>query len=571
MARWQRLLPIIGQLKHYRWRADGAQDAMAAVLVTAMLIPQALAYALLAGLPVQTGLYASIVPLFLYALLGSSRTLSVGPMAVTSLMSAHMIASAQQQLGIDAIHAAMVYALMSGFFLLLLGLLRFGFVAKLIAQPVMGGFNNASVLVIVWPQLWLINDVHSHANFTSIGNQFHPWATVLGIATLLILLLGKYGLPRMLSRYMSPSHAQQWAKTIPLWVVVAAMLAGALGWLPADKLNTVGAFSAGLPTWQWPELTLSIVQFFALPAALMALVIYVNAISVGHVLAARHQHQINPNQELIGLGAANIGAAISGAFPVTGGFSRSAVNDDAGARSQMASIFTASLMLLSVLWLAPWFGHLPKTILAAMIIVSVGGMFDATLFKKLWLFDRGEWLVMMATFIAALMWRVDIGIVVGIVASFTLLISRSAKPHMAEIGRLPDSESFRNVRHYQVTTWPQIVSLRIDENWQFFNHQYISEAILQHVEHKPEVKHVIIQCHGSNAFDYSAALALITLHQDLALRGISLSLSEVKQPVWRQLNKLALPQALRQHVYLTHHQAIIAALQTEHSNPSDLS
>ncbi len=339
-------------------------------------------------------------------------------------------------------------------------------------------------------------------------------------------------------------------------------MASLSGWLPQGALDTVGTIPPGLPTWQWPPLSTTALRFFALPAVIMALVIYVNAISVGQVLAARHQDKLNPNQELIALGAANVSAAFSGAFPITGGFSRSAVNDDAGARSQMAGIFTAMLMAAATVWLAPVFGALPKTVLAAVIITSVIGMFNTTVFRQLWQYSRGEWLVMMATLAAALLWRVDIGIAVGVLASFALLISRSAKPHMAEIGRLPNSESFRNIRHFNVTTWPHLVSIRIDDGLQFFNHQHIAETIQQRVHTQASLRYVVLQCHGINHIDYSGAQALLQLQRDLARQNITLVLSEIKMPVQQQLDKLHFRRHFDGHIFLTHNQAVEAILAT---------
>lgn len=549
-------------LRHYRWREDGWPDALAALLVTAMLIPQALSYALLAGMPLETGLYASILPPVAYALFGSSRSLSVGPMAVTSLMTANIIHAANLQLGIPPVQAATLYALLSGLFLLLLGILRFGFVAKLISTPVLAGFNNASVLVIVLPQLWLLADAAPWAPLHTAANVWRGPALWIGLGALLTLWLGRHYLPRWLQGGLSTQSAQQWSKATPLLLVAISILAASAGWLPAS-VHRVGFIPQGLPDWHWPLLSWHTWQFFVLPAALMALVIYVNAIAVGQALAQRHGDTINPNQELLGLGSANVAAAFSGGFPVTGGMSRSAVNDDAGARSQMASLFTAALMAAAALWLAPLFAHLPKTILAAIIIASVGGMFQAAIFRQLWQYSRGEWGVMMATFLTALLWRVDLGIAVGMLASFALLISRSAKPHLAEIGRLPDCESFRNIHHFEVITWPHILSLRIDAGLQFFNHDYICTSVLQRLQAQPGIRHVVLQCHGINTVDYSGARALLQLRLQLAAQGIGLTLSEVKIPVKRQLERLSPPANWHQSLFLTHHQAIQTILASD--------
>lgn len=549
------VFPILGWLRGYRWHEQGWQDALAAVMITAMLIPQSLSYALLAGMPVQAGIYASILPLLAYAVFGTSSTLSVGPMAVTSLMSASTIAAAQRQLGVDAFTAAAVFALITGGFLLLMGLLRLGFVANLMSVPVLSGFTNASVIVIIWPQLRQLADVPPHGSW----HNGHVVALLVGMVAVALLWWGKARLPGLLARIMPEKHAGSWSKTMPLLVLVATGLFSYFGGL-ADHLNIVGTVPAGLPALRLPDAGWPVWRYFLVPSLLMALVVYVSAISVGQVLAARRGERIHPNQELVGLGAANVASAVSGAFPVTGGFSRSAVSYEAGAQTQMAAVFTALLMAASVLWLAPLFAPLPKSVLAAVVIVSVAGLFDSSVFRRLWRFHRGEWLVMMTTFAVSLLWRLDAGIAVGMLASFVLYIAQSVKPHMAEIGRLPGSESFRNVQNYAVETWPQILSLRIDDSLQFFNRDYLCESVLRQTADKPQVQQVILQCHGINAVDYSAAEALLKLNTQLAEKGIGLSLSEVKKPVMQQLEKLGLAETLNQQIYLTHNEAVEAAL-----------
>lgn len=547
--------PMLGWLPAYRWREQGWQDALAAVLITAMLIPQSLSYALLAGMPVQTGIYASILPLLAYAVFGTSSTLSVGPMAVTSLMSASAVVAAQQQLGIDAFTAAAVYALMTGGFLLLMGLLRLGFVANLMSVPVLSGFTNASVLVIIWPQLWQLADLPQHGNW----HDGHVMALSVGVAAVAALWWGKTRLPKLLARVMPLKYANQWSKTVPLLVLAATGLLSYFGGLE-QRLNVVGPVPAGLPMLGLPTADWPVWRYFLLPSLLMALVVYVSAISIGQVLAARRGERIRPNQELVGLGVANVASAVSGSFPVTGGFSRSAVSYEAGAQTQMAAVFTALLMAVAVLWLSPLFAPLPKSVLAAVVMVSVAGLFDGSVFRNLWRFHRGEWLVMMVTFAVSLLWRLDAGIAAGMLASFVLYIGQSVKPHMAEIGRLPGSESFRNVQNYEVETWPQILSLRIDDSLQFFNREYLCESVLRQTLDKPQLKQVILQCHGINVVDYSAAEALLKLNTQLAEKGIGLTLSEVKKPVMQRLEKLGLAEALAGRIYLTHNEAVEAVL-----------
>lgn len=558
MSTVRTLFPFLRWLSAYRWREDGWQDALAACIVTAMLIPQSLSYALLAGMPVQTGLYASILPLLFYAVFGTSSTMSVGPMAVTSLISASVIAATGQRLHVDAPTVAAAFAVITGSFLMLMSILRLGFLAKLMSAPVLAGFNNASVLVIIWPQLWQLADLKT----SQLSAQaFHPAALCIGLAAFDLLWLGKTHLPDLLARIMPKRHAANLSKAVPLLVLILAGLASRLTGLEHDslQLKTIGSIPPGLPHLNLPQAPWPVWQALLLPSFFMALVVYVSAISVGQVLAAKRGEKIEPNQELLALGAANIASGISGAFPVTGGFSRSAVSYEAGARTQLAAVFTAMMMAAAIGWFSHWFAPLPQTALAAIVLISVASMFDRTIFRRLWQYRRSEWGVMMITFFATLFWRVDAGIGLGMLASFVLSISQSIQPHMAEIGRLKRSESFRNVLNHEVETWPTILSLRVDENLQFFNQEYFVETVWNKLAERTAVRHVIIQCHAINAIDFSAAEALTKLNRQLAERGIALHLSEVKQPVRRQLDQLAhhLPP---ERIHLSHHQAVESIL-----------
>ena len=566
MSTLSRLLPCWVWLRHYQ-RRDWAADAVAAAIVTVMLIPQSLAYALLAGLPPQAGLYASILPLLAYAVLGSSRTLSVGPMAVTSLLTLAAVAEARQRLGMEPAQTALVLAALSGAFLLLLGWLRFGFIASLLSQPVLAGFNNASVFLIALPQLWVVlgwpsNGQQGLGMLMDLFRQpqpIHGLTALIGVAAWLLLWGSRRYLNRVLQAVgVSAYWADLTVKLVPMLAVLLGIVCSSQGRFAEQGVAVVGAIPAGLPHLAWPPLSWAAIQVLWLPALLLSLIAYVSSVSVGQILAARRRQSLNPNQELIALGGANLAAAFSGGFPVTSGFSRSAVNFDAGAQTQMSGVLTAIGIMLASVWLTPWLSQLPRAILAATIIVAVVAMFDWGVFGRMWRYQRQEFAVLCLTFAATLLWRVDMGLLVGVAASLLLLLSRMARPHIAEIGQLPGSESFRNVQRHAVHTEAAILSLRVDDSLLFFNSGYFVTEVLRRTEARPGVKHVVLQCHAVNAVDFTAVERLQELNRILQARGIGLHLSEVKGPVADRLQQTELWAALSGHVFLTHYAAVSA-------------
>jgi len=379
LPRLRALLPILDWLPSYS-KDDAANDGLAAVIVTLMLIPQSLAYAMLAGLPPQVGLYASILPLLAYAVLGTSRSLAVGPVAVVSLMSAAALGDLAAQGSAAYLQGAIALALLSGAMLLAMSALRLGFLANFLSHPVISGFITASAVVISVSQIKNILGVKAGGeSLPQILPEllhalpgFNPITLTIGLAALGFLFWARRGLkPRLRRAGLSARQADALARMGPVLTIVLGIAAVSLLGLDARGVQVVGLIPSGLPPFALPEFDLELWQKLALPALLISLVGFVESVSVGQTLAAKNRQSIDPNQELTALGAANIASALSGGYAVTGGFARSVVNFDAGAKTQMAGVFTAIGLLLATLLLTPLIAALPNAVLAATIIVAV--------------------------------------------------------------------------------------------------------------------------------------------------------------------------------------------------------
>jgi SulP family sulfate permease len=559
----QRYLPILQWLKHYN-RTALSSDVVAALIVTIMLIPQSLAYALLAGLPAQVGLYASILPLVAYALFGSSRTLAVGPVAVVSLMTAAAIA----QLGLtqlsDIIAAAMVLALLSGLILIVMGLLRLGMLANFLSHPVISGFITASGLLIAASQLRHILGIETEGHtLLSIGHsllanmpQLHIPTLLLGSGALFFLLaVRRYLKPWLQQLGFNPSLADMLSKAGPvLAVIVTTALTWALG-LEQQGVSVVGTVPAGLPQLSVPHFDAALWQQLALAAVLISVVGFVESVSVAQTLAAKRRQRIDPNQELLGLGSANIASAVSGGLPVTGGFSRSVVNFDAGAQTPAAGALTAVGIAIATLLLTPLMYFLPKATLAATIIVAVLSLVDLEALGRTWRYSRSDFAAMFATLLLTLLVGVEVGIGSGVVLSVLLLLYRTSKPHYAVVGRVAGTEHFRNVERVQVETDTRLLTLRVDESLYFANARYLEDLITEKVAANPAIEHLILMCPAVNGIDASALESLEAINQRLQDSGVQLHLSEVKGPVMDQLKRSHFLQQLSGQVFMSQYDA----------------
>lgn len=562
-------LPVLRWAQVYR-RQLFAADGVAALIVTLMLIPQSLAYALLAGLPAETGLYASMAPLVVYALFGSSNTLAVGPAAVTSLMTAAAIGTLTLGNGLSYAEAALWLALISGVMLLIMGVLRMGFVAHFLSHPVVTGFVSASGLLIAASQLKHLLGIplqgHSLIELLlsakeAIGH-FHPLTATIGVGVLVWLVLARRHLKSWLRRAgCSNLTADLGSKASPvLALLITTSLAWYLNW-SASGVKVVGVIPAGLPPFTWPtwhSQSWVMVKDLLVPALLIALVGFVESVSVGQSLAARRRERIHPNGELRALGLSNVAAGLSGGLPVTGGFSRSVVNFDAGARTPAAGLMTAFGLAGAALFLTPALHHLPQATLAATIVVAVMTLVDLSAFRRTWRYSHSDFIAMMLTFVLTLLVGVEAGLSAGVFASVLMLLYRSSRPHIATVGCVPGTEHYRNVLRHTVITHPAILGLRVDESLYFANARYLEDYLAAEIARQPEVRHVVLQCSAVNDIDASALESLEAINDRLSESGVQLHLSEVKGPVMDRLQRSEFVHHLSGRVFLTHHQAVQA-------------
>ncbi|MFZ4711178.1 MAG: SulP family inorganic anion transporter, partial [Zwartia sp.] len=558
--------PILTWGQQYN-RDTLVSDLLAATIVTIMLIPQGLAYALLAGLPPEAGLYASVAPLILYALFGTSRVLAVGPVAVVSLMTAAAISEQGALSGASPWAIAITLAFLSGALLLLMGLLKLGFLASFLSHPVISGFISASGLLIAASQLKTILGVRTEGQhffeiLSALARQLsqtHLLTLSIGLSTIIFLFWVRKGLKPLLERSgLGPRLADSLAKAGP--VVAIAVTLALTWWLDwqTQWVKIVGAVPQGLPPLTLPLWDPSLLKQLALPALLISVVGFAESVSVGQTLAAKRRQRIEPNQELIALGASNLSASLSGGFPVTGGFARSVVNFDAGAQTPAAGIYTAVGIALASLFLTPALYFLPQATLAATIIVAVLSLVDLTIFKRTWQYSKADFAAALSTLVVTLTLGVELGLVTGVAVSLTLFLYRTSRPHIAEVGLVPGTEHFRNVLRHTVLVNPAIVSLRVDESLYFANSKALEDQINEAVATRPRLQHVVLLCSAINDIDASALESLELIEARLLSAGIALHLSEVKGPVMDRLKHTHFLQQLSGQVFLTHYQAIQA-------------
>jgi len=562
----KRYLPILTWSRDYN-RDAFISDAVAAVIVTIMLIPQSLAYALLAGLPAEMGLYASILPLVAYAVFGTSRALAVGPVAVVSLMTAAAIGNLGLTDAASVALAAGTLAFMSGALLTVMGVMRLGFLANFLSHPVIAGFITASGLLIATSQLKHIFGVETHGHtlpqilgslLSHLGDMSLP-TLVIGVSTTAFLFWVRKGLkPMLLGFGLKPRLADLGAKAGPVAAVAVTTLAvwglGLQNW----GVKIVGAVPQGLPPLTMPSFSPSLWSDLFVSAVLISVIGFVESVSVAQTLAAKKRQRIEPDQELIGLGTSNIAAAVTGGYPVTGGFARSVVNFDAGAETPAAGAFTAIGILLAALLLTPLLYFLPKATLAATIIVAVLSLVDFSLLKRAWGYSKVDFAAVAATILLTLGFGVEIGVSAGVLISISLHLYATSRPHVAEVGLVPNSQHFRNIHRHAVETLPHVVTLRVDESLYFANARFLEDYVSARVVCDEPLSDVILMFSAVNEVDLSALESLEALNLKLKDMGIRLHLSEVKGPVMDRLKRSHFLADLTGHVYLSQYDAWIA-------------
>ncbi|MEO6279120.1 SulP family inorganic anion transporter [Roseateles sp.] len=549
------------------WRADLIAGAIVAVL----LIPQSLAYAMLAGLPPQVGLYASLLPLLAYAALGSSPVLGLGPVAVLALMIAQALGGLPAD--VSAEQGALVLAAEVGLLLAAAALLRLDALSSLLSVPALRGFETGATLMIAAGQLPVLLG-SAAVGFTlpdlmaSAGQGgFGPVSAAWGVVALALLRLARRSRRRMLARLA------------PLLLLVSAMALAAFT-PAADGVAQVGALPSLAIPLGLPRLEAALWLHLLPSAALVALMAFVSSLAVSESLAQRRGEKLLPAAELRGLAAANLVASLSGGMPVAGSFSRSILLHEAGSQSRWTLVFVCGFMFLAMLLLAGPLAHCPKPVLAAVIIVAVLGGFTLRPYVEAWRYARAEGLLMALVTATVLLWSVGAALAIGVVGSIALLIQRTARPHVARIGRLPGTQHYRNLERYAVECQPEVVGLRIDESLVFTNARGLVDVVLVHVHaHRASIgepRRVLLLMAPVNHIDVSGLTALQDLHAALAAEGLKLAFSEVKGPVLDRLKAVGWLERYDVSLYLSHHDGIQAGehdlrpSQADHDAPGQL-
>jgi SulP family sulfate permease len=553
--------PLLKTLREYD-RGQAGRDLLAACLICLLLVPQALAYAQLAGLPAVAGLYASILPLAVYALIGASPgvALSFGPVAVLSLMTAAALAPIAV-VGSAAYSAAAVgLTLLVGVLLLLMGLLRLGFIANFLSHPVISGFVSGAAVLIAVSQLRYLLGVSVNGLtlpqvlpglYAQLPAVHGPTLLLGGVSLVLLVLLRNLhllGVPAAWALRVKQLSA--------LLVMLLAMVVGGLLQLEADGVKVVGQVPAGIPILGLPRLELGLLRELLPAALLIALVGFIESISIAQSLAMRKRQLISPDRELLGQGAANVASAFSGGMPVAASFSRSAVARQSTMATPVVGIFAAGLMLAAVLGLAPVLQHLPQAVLAASILVAVISLVDVPTLRHTWRYSRAEGGAQLATFFGVLLQGVEAGIMLGVGLSLILFIWRTSRPHMAVVGQVPGSQHFRSVQRYETVQSPSVLSLRVDESLYFPNARYLEARIGELIAVSPEVRHLVLMCSGVNQIDASALDTLEAIAEQLHSADVQLHLSEVKGPVMDRLLRSDFLERFGGQVFLSQYQAL---------------
>ena len=556
-------LPILDWGRYYD-RSTLTNDLVAALIVTIMLIPQSLAYALLAGLPPEMGLYASMLPIIFYAIFGTSRALAVGPVAVVSLLTVAAVSKIAVPGTSEYIVAAITLAFLSGLILFALGLFRLGFLANFLSHPVIAGFITATGIIIAVSQLKNILGIDAHGHTIpdlsrSLAHNLSGlnWITaVIGVVTTGFLFWVRKGLlPLLDSLGVATRIASIIVKAGPIAAIVATTLVVWFFDLTAKGVQVVGDVPKGLPPFTMPSLSMDMWSNLIGAAILISIIGFIESVSVAQTLAAKKRQRIDPDQELIGLGAANLGASLTGGFTVTGGFSRSVVNYDAGADTPAAGAYTAIGLAGASLFLTPLIFHLPKATLAATIIVAVLSLVDFSVLKKTWHHSKADFAAVISTISITLLMGVELGVSAGVTVSILIHLYKSSRPHMAIVGQVPKTEHYRNILRHDVLTDPKILTIRVDESLYFANTRYLEDRIYDEVAQQLELQHVVLMCSAVNTIDMSALQSLEAINERLYAGGVTFHFSELKGPVMDQLSATGFLDVLSGEVFLSQHNA----------------
>lgn len=562
----KKFFPIFDWLKGYG-QDKFNNDVFAGIITAILFVPQGIAYAILAGLPAQVGLYASILPPLIYALLGTSRTLSVGPVSIAAIMIASALAAPGLAQYGTAVEHAIILAAEGGIILLLMSVFRMGGLVKFISHPVLSGFTSGAAILIIFSQIPHLFGIANNDCGFDIRCQIaliNPTSSALGLFSIALLLAMAKPLGRLLkSLAMKENWAVGISKTAPLLtVVITTVIVSAFHLYDAQHVATVGQIPSGLPDLSVQFLFGDMNHWIALlPSAIfISLIAYVESVAIAIVTANLRNEKIDTNQELIALGFANIATAFSGGMSVAGGFSRTMVNFSAGARTQLAMIIAVILLAISLLSFTEQFTYIPKTALAAIILVAIMPLIKIRDIIDTFHHDKADAATQLITLLAVLILGIEQGIALGILVTVIIFLRRSSAPHIAVIGLVDGTQQFRNIERHAVVTWPTLLVIRIDENMTFTNSTFITEFILDQIDHKAETDHVVLECSSVSYIDTTAFEAITSLVKVLDHRNVTLNLAQVKGPVMDKLAKMQIEDHLSKGRIFFHTTDAIEAL-----------
>lgn len=565
-ASFQRLLPFLTWAHTYD-RDKFSRDFIAALIVVVMLVPQALGYAMVAGMPPYAGLYVSMLPAIMYCVFGTSMFMAVGVCAIIAIMTAAGAGSVAASGTPEYAAAAAILALMSGCMLIVMGALRLGFVTNFISHTVISGFVTGSVLTIAATQVKNLLGVPAKGEtlydiaasiWKSLDKTHYPTVLFGALSLASFVLIRRYLKPLLQKTGLSSERAGLLSGMGPFAVVAAAITFTALFDLDDLGIKVVGHIPSGLPSLALPRFDAGLWTVLAGQAALIAIIVFVESISIAQAFAVKRRQRIEPNQEMIALGVAGVAASVTGGYPVAGSFSRSAVNYNAGAQTPAAGIFAAiGIALVASFFTQPLY-HLPSATLGAMIVLAALTLVDFRILSKAWTYSKRDFAAVIATFLVTIIYGVERGLVTGMGLSIALHIYHTSRPHFAVLGLVPGTHHFRNVKRYEVVTSDRIVSLRIDESLYFANANYLEEVVNKLITDYPKARHLILMCPAVNHIDMSALDVLETINRRLKEAGITLHLSEVKGPVMDRLRKSAFLAELTGEIFLSHYEAVVS-------------
>jgi len=521
----QKIFPAFDWLRHYK-RSDLRGDLSAGLVVAIMLVPQGMAYALLAGLPPVIGLYASTIPLLVYTLFGSSRQLAVGPVAMISLLVFAGISDFAEPGSEQYLGFVFLLALIVGVTQFAMGLFRIGALINFLSHAVISGFTSAAAIIIILSQLSSLLGIKSSGGHSALHlfidlvrkmGDANPITLIIGFASITLLVVVKKKSPRF---------------PTPILVVAASIGATSLFSLDRLGVSIVGHVPGGFPAFSMPSMDIESLEVL-FPTALTVLFVgFMESFSIAKWVAARERYKIDSNKELIGLGLANIAASFSSSYPVTGGLSRTAVNYEAGARTGLASIISVLIILVTLMFFTSFFYYLPNAALAGIVIVAVTGLIDLKEARHLFRVKPIDGWMMILTFLATLLLGSQNGMVIGVVFSLLVFIWRSAHPHAAELGYLEKEGIFRNIRRFpEARTYPGVLILRVDASLYFANMSFLEDLLRKTIEEKKGLRWVIMDLSGVNDMDGVAIDALEEIMEMYRPRGIEFLFAAMKGPV----------------------------------------